>query len=192
MKRNFKLREIKTRKAQVWVETVIYTLIGLAIIGLLLAYAKPKIDSMKDKYIIDQTIDLMNKIDLKITETKLGAEGNKRIIPELKISKGKLSIYGAYSQDGAGTNDGIVWSLDSKYKYSEVGAEIPVGNLKVKTEGSGPWTVTLNLTYSDADLTYNGRDELYEINAAPTPYSLTIENNGTTAFNSKRKIDLKI
>ncbi|MDO8516665.1 MAG: hypothetical protein Q7S33_00925 [Nanoarchaeota archaeon] len=186
----FKLRKIENKKAQVWVETVIYTLIGLTIIALLLGYAKPKIDSMKDKFIIDQTIDLMNKVDLKITETKLGAEGNKRIIPELKISKGKLSVYGAYSLSNL--NDAIVWSLDSKYKYSEPGAEISVGNLKVKTTGTGPWTVTLNLTYSDVNLSYNGKDEAYDINSAPTPYSLTIENLGTSSGGLKKNIDLRI
>ena len=57
----------RPKRSQVWVETVIYTLIGLAVIGILLAAAKPKIDEMRDKLVVEQTIDSMNSIDEKIS-----------------------------------------------------------------------------------------------------------------------------
>jgi len=38
------------KRAQVWVETVIYTLIGLSIMGVVLAVAIPKINETKDKF----------------------------------------------------------------------------------------------------------------------------------------------
>ena len=51
------MRKIKNKKrGQIWVETVIYTLIGLTIIGLLLAVSKPQIDKQKDKALIEQKI----------------------------------------------------------------------------------------------------------------------------------------
>ena len=58
------------KKGQVWVETVIYTLIGLAVIGLLLAVAKPKIDQMKDRALIDQAVEAMEAINSKIYEVQ--------------------------------------------------------------------------------------------------------------------------
>ena len=45
---------INQKRAQVWVETVTYTLIGLTIIGLLIAGIKPKIEESRDKSIINQ------------------------------------------------------------------------------------------------------------------------------------------
>ena len=40
---------MKLKRGQVWVETVIYTLIGLAIIGVVMAAALPKINERKDE-----------------------------------------------------------------------------------------------------------------------------------------------
>ena len=37
---------------QVWVETVTYTLIAIVMIGLVLSFAKPKIEELQDKTII--------------------------------------------------------------------------------------------------------------------------------------------
>ena len=46
----------KFLKAQVWVETAVYTIIGLAIIGIILAIANPSIQRYKDNAVIEQTI----------------------------------------------------------------------------------------------------------------------------------------
>ena len=43
------MRGHSNRRGQVWVETVIYTLIGMAVIGLVLAGALPKINEKKDE-----------------------------------------------------------------------------------------------------------------------------------------------
>ena len=113
-----RLSSLRTSKlSQIWVETVTYTLIGLAIIGILLAATKPKIDKLKDKMIIEQTIDSMNKIDSKIYEVQR-APGNKRVL-NVKISKGRFIIDAA--------EDKLKWVLKSKYQYSEEGTPISLG-----------------------------------------------------------------
>ena len=43
-------------KGQVWIETVVYTLIAFAILGAILGFAKPKIEQLQDKSIIEQSI----------------------------------------------------------------------------------------------------------------------------------------
>jgi len=173
----------KNKKAQVWVETVVYTLIGLSVIAVLLAVAKPKIDSMKDKLVIEQTISSMNSIDSKITSVKAGAEGNRRLVQELKISKGKLII--------DASSDEINWIINSKYEYSEAGTPAAVGNLNILTQGTGPWDVNLNYSYTGLmDITYNGKNEVREINSAPTPYTLCVENMGAKG-GTKIIVDIK-
>ena len=49
--------KMNSRKGQIWIETVIYTLIGLALIGLVLAILTPKIKEFGDRQIIEQTIE---------------------------------------------------------------------------------------------------------------------------------------
>ena len=158
----------RTKVAQVWVETVIYTLIGLAIIGILLAVAKPKIDSMKDRLVVEQTIESMNEIDGKIREVYQKGPGNKRVL-DLKISKGKLFIDATANQ--------IYWVLDSDYQYSELDTPVPIGTLSVITRKGDEWEVTLSVDY-DFDLMYESAEELKEVDAVSVPYALSVENLG--------------
>ena len=169
----------KGKKAQLWIETVIYTLIGLAIIGILLTFSKPKIDEIQDKLLIEQTIDSLNKIDSKIYEVQ-SVPGNKRIM-DVKLSKGKLVI--------DAQNDRIEWIIESSYKYSEPGTVINLGNLKVLTSGTSPYTINLSIPYT-LDLTYNFADDYKEFDAAPSPYSLGVENLGSK--NGRSNINLVI
>ena len=151
----------KRKGGQVWVETVIYTLIGLAVIGILLAVAKPKIDEMKDSATIEQSIQVMDLVNEKIHAVR-SAPGNRRVV-DLKIGKGKFVVDNA--------NDAIYWVIDnSRVEYSQVGEWVPIsGHMKVMTEEANPYTITLNMTYS-VDLRFDnvitGKKELDE---APTP-----------------------
>ena len=54
------------KKGQVWIETVVYTLIGLSIIAIILTMAMPQIDKMKDKSVVEQTATALNELDKKI------------------------------------------------------------------------------------------------------------------------------
>ena len=162
------MRCVIKKKGQVWVETVIYTLIGLTIIGLVLAVALPKINAKKDEVMIDQAIQAMDQIDDKIYEVQR-ALGNRRTV-DLDIGKGRLII----DMD----QDTLSWVLDSKFKYSEPGIEVPRGKLFVLTEEADPWKVTLKIEYG-VDIWF---DELVtgtkELGSSPTPYKLMIENSG--------------
>ncbi len=161
------------KKAQIWVETVIYTLIGLSILGVLLAVSKPKIESYQDRLIIEQTINSLNEIDSKIYNSLLGGNGNRRIV-DLKISKGTLTI--------DSKEDKLYWVLDSSYKYSEPNLEVPWGKMTVLTSGeSSPWKIQIGINYPGIDLTYNGNDNTKELGQAPVPYELIIENLGASA-----------
>ena len=57
-----KTRKLLNTKGQIWIETVIYTLIIFVMIGLVLSFAKPKIEEMQDKAIIEQSIAMMKDI----------------------------------------------------------------------------------------------------------------------------------
>src|SRR3989344_4909061 len=86
-------------RGQIWVETVIYTLIGLALIGLVLAILTPQIREFKDRSVIEQTIESFNTFDSKIIEI-LDAPGNKRKIT-FRLDRGEI----------------VIDSLDNKIRY---------------------------------------------------------------------------
>ena len=79
---------VKSKKAQVWIETVIYTLIGLILIAIVLAYATPKIQESQDNLLVGQSIDAMQVFAEKIDETAAAGIGTRSIV-SLTIKKGE-------------------------------------------------------------------------------------------------------
>jgi|TARA_B100001971_G_C18265932_1_gene592376 hypothetical protein len=170
------------KRGQVWVETVIYTLIAFVMIGAVLAFIKPKIEEIRDKALIEQTIEVIESINFGIIE--LGGEGNKRII-ELGIKKGILKI--------DGENNLIIFEIESRHVYSQPGEDIYIGNIIANTKKRGTFnTVTLTSNYSEYNLTYNQEDKLKTITRASTPYRLSISHHGENDDTGKPIIDFDI
>lgn len=158
------------RRGQIWVETVIYTLIGLSLMALVLAIVTPKINDYRDRAVIEQTIDSLNKLDSRIREV-LEAPGNVRVV-EFTMKKGKLYV--------DPSSDEIYFELeDSKSLYSEPGENIAVGKITVlTTEGVKEHNVRLTLNYTN-DILYGGSDsDLGDFSASSTPYNFRISNEG--------------
>ncbi len=163
------------KKGQVWIETVIYTLIGLTVIALILSFARPKIEEIRDKAVIDQTIESFNNID-KIISDIMVSSGNSRLVL-FSLRKGDLNI--------DGENDEIRFVLEnSKSVYSEPDKQISLGklyrgNLYVKTSGDEAKTVEVWLDYSNLiNLKYDEKEENKALEKASTPYRIFFENTG--------------
>lgn len=190
-----KMKKKKSKLGQIWVETVLYTLIGLAIIGILLAVARPEIAKKQDEVVIEQTIKALNDLDNKIIEVKR-AVGNRRTV-EFQLSRGELSIN---SKAISSEIDEINWTLrGTRVLYSEPGQEADLGRLKVLTrDRGGTYDVTLRLTYENTNLLIDGEDNtgaggknrLKILQQAKTPYNLIVENVGYTE--DKVNIDISI
>ena len=65
---------IRSKRGVEWVSTVLYTLISLALIGMLIAALNPRIAELKDSYVISQTVDSLNVLDGTINNARV-AEG---------------------------------------------------------------------------------------------------------------------
>jgi type II secretory pathway pseudopilin PulG len=163
------MRRLKGKCGQIWIETVIYTLIGLAIIGLVLTIAKPEIDAKKDEIAIEQAIEALTNIDNKIRIVFGSSVGNRRTV-ELMITNGEFMI--------DMENDKLSWTVDSSFLYSEEDVGIPVGKINVTTSRNDPWEVNLETRYG-VDIQFDSGDEETKLFLpSPTPYKLTIENSG--------------
>jgi hypothetical protein len=159
------------KKGQIWVETVIYTLIGLAIIGIVLAVAKPKIDDKKSEILIEQAIESLKNIDQKIGIIENAGPGNRRTV-EVELGSGVINI--------DAEEDKISWVLDSHVQYSELDAQIGLGKLIVTTTKGNPFTVTIDAIQS-ADIQFED-DQTSELvktlTKSPLPHTIIIENMG--------------
>ena len=68
------------KRGQVWIETVIYILIGLSLIALVLTFVMPKVNEQRDRLIIEQTIASLGFLDDKINEVIDIGKDNKRLV----------------------------------------------------------------------------------------------------------------
>ncbi len=160
----------KNKSGQVWVETVIYTLIGLSLIGIVLAFVGPKIGESKEKLLVEQTISSLSLFDEKMIAVGSGPGNVRRV--DFLMKEGVFQIDGA--------NDALVFVLSGMGSpYSEPGAEIEFGGrMKILTEeDENKYKVTLKLLYAN-NITYKLSDETKTFSAVSTPYLFSIENLG--------------
>jgi len=157
-------------KGQVWVETVIYTLIGLGLISVVLVLVTPKINEYKDRSILEQTISSLNGIDREIQNVLSGGPGNARVV-QFSMKRGKIFF--------DRKNNSILFVLDdSSVLFSESGQETSIGNIKVLSEkGTKKNKVLLRLDYN-FDLDFEGDKDVLEFVQSSTPYKFRFENAG--------------
>jgi len=172
------------KKGQALIEAVIYILIALVIMGLVLAVAYPKIEKMKDKSIIEQSVDMLEEIDSTIVEMRRGGPGNQRIL-EIGIKKGALTI------DGVG--DSIIFEMESTYEYSEPGQDYFQGNIIIHTTKTGDTNIVTLTLRNDGEynILYDNEDKSKDLTKASIPYSLLFSNKGEDS-SEKIKIDVSI
>ena len=162
---------ILKKRGQVWIETVTYTLVALVMIGLILSFAKPEIEKMRDKVLTEQSLNMMKEIDQTIFEVGEDATGNKRKL-EITLKKGRMTLNGE--------NDTIEFFMQSRGVYSEPGQEYTEGNLKILTTEKGKYNdilITRNYT-GEYDLLYKGENASKIITKASNQYNFYIENKG--------------
>ena len=174
---------IYNKRGQVWVETVIYTLIAFVLIGTVLAIAQPRIEEIQDKAFVEQSLGVMKDINNILLSISYGGAGNKRLV-ELGIKQGSLKIDSAQNQ--------LVFEMDSSYMYSEPGEDIFDGNILIHTRKKADiYTINMSQDYSDYNITYLGRDEAKIISKSSTPYQLFISHKGKDSL-GKTLIDFEV
>lgn len=165
------------KNAQVWIETVLYTIIGLALIATVLTFITPKINETRDKIVIEQSIQSLQVLDDKIQEVISDGTGSKRVIKEFNLKRGELLI------DPVGNR--IILSInDLDYLYSESGSQIDFGRIKITSgEGQRDKYINLELNYKSNTLKYEDVNEQKKISAASTPYTLSLESKNDDNVN---------
>ena len=179
------LNKMKSNKSQIWIETTIYTLIGLTIIAILLSVAMPQIQKIKDREVIKQTSSALEILNKEIQEIR-HAGGNVRII-DFKVAKGRLEI--------DGEKNSIIYILDgTKLELSEPGVDIREGNIILRTESLGSkFNIILTISYDTSlNITNSLNENVRVINAGATPYKIKVENTDQNNVNQLTNIDFDL
>lgn len=165
---------IMKKRGQIWVETMLYTVIGLALIGIVLAIVTPKINESKDRLAVEQAIESLGAFENRINTVLDFGGGNQRAILEFTMKRGELFI--------DVVDDKISFVIDDLNKpYSEPGQTLTRGRIEILSEKKQKTSnVSLTLDYSGiANLTYNDDNTiLKKFSSASTPYSFRIRNLG--------------
>jgi type II secretory pathway pseudopilin PulG len=171
-------------KSQVWVETAIYTLIGLTIITIILAAILPRIEASKQRAVIEQMTQAIDQLTKKINEVE-ESPGNIRIV-YLKFSQGKIEI--------DSINEKIIYTLEgARLKLSEPGQVIEENDMTLETKKLGDrYTIIISKNFNNINLTYSNNDLVKTIQPGATPYKIEIENIGDNGIDQKSHIDFNL
>jgi len=173
-------------KGDVWVSTVLYTLIGLAIIGSLIAVLQPKISELKDKLVAEQTVQSLNVLD--DTMLRVREATGTRLNYILRLDKGNFII--------DGYNESIYWQSDSKYQYSDENKLINLTTTRgiqvLTVKSGGLWNINFMMNYRGygLNITINGKDDFKTLTPSSMPYSVWITNKGIQ--NKTQQIDFSV
>ena len=176
---------LKNKKSQVWIETAIYTLIGLVIIAILLAAAKPQIEKIKDKGIISQTVEAMNLLNNKISEAEQAAGASREI--KFSVAKGRLEINAS--------GDIIQYIMeDTRLELSESNETIREGDIFILTKERGSrFDIILTMDYTGRlDMTFKDEEKTGVLQAGTTPYRIIVENIGDNSPTEDTHIDFSL
>lgn len=179
--RKIKLR--KERKGQIWIESVLYTLIGLTLIGITLSFVMPRINAAKDNSIVEQSIQSLSVFEGKIDSVIENGQGNARNA-DLTLKKGYLLVADADSDSLS-----IVLE-DFGEPYSEPGVPIKIGRLEVLTEeDQGDYKATVRLPYNDVvDIVFENGESEKRYNSASIPHRFSFVNQGINPSSGKYEI----
>ena len=160
---------------------VVYTLIGLAILAIVLATVTPKIKEYSDRAIITQTEESLNRLDETISAVQL-ASGNQREV-NFRIRKGEIIV--------DPRADIIKFTLkNSNLRYSQPDVTILNGNVNILTKNAANgYDITLLLNYTNmVNITVgDSESDNLQLISSPNFYDILIKYSGEF----DRKVDIR-
>ena len=130
---------LPTKKSQVWISAVLYTLLVLVVMIIVLDVGIPIVNNLKDKAVLEDVRSTSQVLDTYIRTVASEGPGSQRIVP-LNIKKGKIYA----------SNDRLYWQVPLTTKVLEPRTRIDFGNLIFMAQESNS-TVT---AYESDDYCY--------------------------------------
>ena len=124
-----------SKKGEVWVSAILYTLIITAAVILVLKIGTPMLEKMKDRTSFENSKSTMLSIDKTINEVANEGEGSQRIIP-IDVKDGKIMI----------RDNEISWQLKTKTDIMNSRSDQNFGPLRISSN-SNVRTIETNSSY---------------------------------------------
>ena len=112
------VKKVKCKNAQIWISSILYILIVIAVMVIVLEVGTPILNNLKDRAAFEDMKSNSQVIDSYIKTVASEGPGSQRIIP-LDIKKGKLYV----------NNDKLIWELPVTSRVLEPRTRIDFGNL---------------------------------------------------------------
>src|SRR3989338_6187284 len=116
------MKIINKRKADIWISTIIYILIVVAVVVIVLQAGVPMFNKLKEKAVFTKGEDNIQALNQHLGDVASEGTGSQRIVP-VEFSEGTFSI-----------NPGsVMWELKTTSKIIEPRTKIEKGNLIVSS-----------------------------------------------------------
>jgi len=170
---------------QIWIETVLYTFIGLALIGITLSFVMPKINASKDMAVIEQSMDSLNVFQRNIDSLIERGNGNIRKV-DILLKKGDLFI-------SPEENKILIRLYEFGDPYTEPGQVVSVGRIDILTEkDQKTYNEDISISYEGVvDISYDSLNDEKKFSPTSVPYRLIMENLGDTDSDGIIEIDIR-
>lgn len=157
-------------RGQVWIETVLYTFIGLTLMGLVLGFVYPRIQTAQERSLLQQSTTSLTGLDDLIQLVTARGPGNVKKA-SFTLQRGTLTL------DPLGET--IIFEVEGlQTPPSEPGVAIPFGNLIMRTVPFGEtYNVQYTLQYTTLDISLEG-EQVKTFQASSVPYQFLVSNEG--------------
>lgn len=167
---NIQMKKYLKKRGQVWMETLLYTVVTLSILTMVLSFALPKLQQGQERAVIASHVTSLKMID-------------KIILDLSSVSAGNQKKYILPLEEGTFTVDGVANTIsitipDVGVKYTEPDIPVSDGRVTILTTKTGKkeYLVVASTSYTNfgINITAKNRDEIFELTKAPTPYEIVI------------------
>ncbi|RLE38149.1 hypothetical protein DRJ17_04860 [Candidatus Woesearchaeota archaeon] len=166
-----------SKKAQVWVSTVLYILIIVTVLVIVLGAALPIIKNISHKSSYIRSKEIMLQLDKIIQEVADQGAGSQRNFP-LKLTAGTITI----------ANSKVIYTQKTDQAIIYPRAAIEIGNVKIQSDADVNTYQTenyiiLNNSRISVNFTRCGNESNYvSVNTANIINSITYEGNSISNF----------
>lgn len=129
-------RTCNSKKGQIWISAILYTLIISVVITMVLQAGLPVLNELQDKSIFMRSKDSFLALNQHIQDVSEEGKGSQRVVP-IEIEKGNLAV-----ESGV-----IQWDMSTNANILESGSEIELGNLFMSSNAD-VYSFSTNDTYT--------------------------------------------
>lgn len=195
MKSKSRKNNFSSKKAQVWVSAIIYTLVAILALVLILNTGIPILTELKDRAVFEKVKDVMLDLDKQITEIAGQGEGSQATV-SFEVKEGEVKF-----QDNQ-----LIWEIETDSEIISPRSRTKIGNLIIASNANvktietdshfimesyiqnDTFRVAFNKTGSESSwVMYNVSDIIQNIsyngNNMDGDFTFSLNNNASTVEN---------